>query len=857
MSVATFTLIAGSHLAQLADIGRPLPASPCCVAPCLLPSSPRRAAGAHLRVRADTPRHAATRRNQVPATASRPRHTAQIVHSTPAHPAREAPPDTNPSEGSMAPSKLGRRIKFALALLTALATSGAIRAHARTVTVLPCSYPFKSTDPRTYVAFNESEVLRAFSPQGTINALPGLTIKVWYNDEHALTLGVRRVIVKTSTGITTTDYPFSALTQNPAGVLNPQVGTTVLDGDQAGTDTSACSGYPDLCDRPMFPALFITDITTNPTSTAGDWQHGGTPIPPHAVFGTWKGAVRTVNKTRSPALITVLPDANPARNYWNLGSGDPAPLGLTNQGWGAEVRWNVDDLVAAGKMILGHAYRLQFMVHDGDQTRTGGDSGENCVNIKPNCADATACDDRNPCTADYCVLGSCGHAPIAGCKLCTTAADCDDGNACTTPAQADGTPCTDGYACTQTDICAAGVCVGTNPVVCTASDQCHTAGACNPATGTCSNPTKVDGTPCTDGNACTQTDTCAAGSCVGTNPVVCTASDQCHTAGTCDPATGTCSNPPIAGCKFCSTATDCDDQNACTYDTCVSGVCSNAPIAGCTLCATVADCAAPNACQPARCSSGACNTSTIQACARCTTSTAATDCDDQNACTTDSCVSGVCSHQTIRPCKPCTSPGTCNDQNPCTTDTCDAPGVCHNTPIAGCVNCTSSAFCNDNNACTTDSCTGGVCVHTYVYNTTTCLGPDASSPEICGNCIDDDGNGLTDFEDPACCLESSTFTMKLKEGRLHPHGATTRLALRTVLARSGLAVNPLDDDVVLQIRPEGGTDVFCARIPAADFTKRRRRRPSRPPGGSGGRRRRRRSEEHTSELQSPDHLVCR
>ena len=705
----------------------------------------------------------------------------------------------------MAPSKLGRRIKFALALLTALATSGAIRAHARTVTVLPCSYPFKSTDPRTYVAFNESEVLRAFSPQGTINALPGLTIKVWYNDENALTLGVRRVIVKTFTGTTTTDYPFSALTQNPGGVLNPQVGTMTLAGDQAGTDTSACSGYPDLCDRPMFPALFITDITTNPTSTAGDWQHGGTPIPPHAVFGTWKGAVRTVDKTRSPALITVLPDANPARNYWNLGSGDPAPLGLTNQGWGAEVRWNVDDLVAAGKMILGHAYRLQFMVHDGDQTGTGGDSGENCVNIKPNCADATACDDRNPCTADYCVLGSCGHAPIAGCKLCTTAADCDDGNACTT------------------DSCSAGVCHN-SPItlVCTASDQCHTAGTCDPATGACTNPAQADGTPCTDGNVCTQTDACAAGACVGANPVVCTASDQCHTAGTCDPATGTCSNPPIAGCKFCSTATDCDDQNACTYDTCVSGVCSNAPIAGCTLCATVADCDDHNACTLDQCSSGACNNTPIEACTPCTTATAATDCDDQNACTTDSCVSGVCSHQTIRPCKPCTSPGTCNDQNPCTTDTCDAPGVCHNTPIAGCVNCTSSAFCNDNNACTTDSCTGGVCVHTYVYNTTTCLGPDASSPEICGNCIDDDGNGLTDFEDPACCLESSTFTMKLKESRLHPHGATTRLALRTVLARSGLAVNPLDDDVVLQIRPEGGTDVFCARIPAADFTKRRR-----------------------------------
>src|SRR5439155_17016837 len=126
---------------------------------------------------------------------------------------------------------------------------------------------------------------------------------------------------------------------------------------------------------------------------------------------------------------------------------------------------------------------------------------------------------------------------------------------------------------------------------------------------------------------------------------------------------------------------------------------------------------------------------------------------------------------------------------------------------SSCKACSSStvAICNDGNPCTTDSCDAGVCHNTTIAG---CTGPDASSSEICGNCIDDDGNGLTDFEDPACCLQSSTFTMKLKEGRLHPHGATTRLALRSVLARSGLAVNPLEDDVVLQIRPEGGTDVF-------------------------------------------------
>jgi len=253
-------------------------------------------------------------------------------------------------------------------------------------TVPPCAimYPFASSDPRTSVVFNESEVLRTFSPTGAVTATPGLTIKLWYNDEHALTLGVRRVSVKTKTGTAVTDYPLSALCSTTAGcgVTNPQVGTTALDGDQAGTDTSTCAGYPDLCDRPMFPALFITDITTDPTSKAGDWQSGGTPLPPNAVFGTWKAAVRTVDKTKSPTAVTVTPDPDPAKNNWNLGGGDPVPdATLRNEGYGAEVRWNVDALIAAGQMVSGRAYRLQFMVHDGDQNKAGGDSGENCVDL--------------------------------------------------------------------------------------------------------------------------------------------------------------------------------------------------------------------------------------------------------------------------------------------------------------------------------------------------------------------------------------------------------------------------------------------------------------------------------------------
>ena len=50
-------------------------------------------------------------------------------------------------------------------------------------------------------------------------------------------------------------------------------------------------------------------------------------------------------------------------------------------------------------------------------------------------------------------------------------------------------------------------------MTCTAQDQCHDVGTCNPATGTCSNPAKSNGSSCSDGNSCTQPDTCQSGSC--------------------------------------------------------------------------------------------------------------------------------------------------------------------------------------------------------------------------------------------------------------------------------------------------------------------------------------------------------
>jgi hypothetical protein len=115
-----------------------------------------------------------------------------------------------------------------------------------------------------------------------------------------------------------------------------------------------------------------------------------------------------------------------------------------------------------------------------------------------------------------------------------------------------GTSCTDANACTQGDTCQAGVCRAGTAVVCPGADQCNTAGTCNPSTGACSPVVrKSDGTPCNDGNACTQVDACQAGVCTGTVPVVCTVSDVCHDLGACNPATGVCTNPAKTGDAAC------------------------------------------------------------------------------------------------------------------------------------------------------------------------------------------------------------------------------------------------------------------------------------------------------------------
>jgi Dictyostelium (slime mold) repeat len=285
-------------------------------------------------------------------------------------------------------------------------------------------------------------------------------------------------------------------------------------------------------------------------------------------------------------------------------------------------------------------------------------------NLIPTCTPpaAGACDDGNACTDDgYNKNGQPG-------TIC----------ACTHTPVANGTTCSDGNACTTGDVCTNGICGGT-AVVCTALDQCHTAGTCDPATGTCSNPTKANGTSCADADLCNGNETCQNGTCTAGTPVVCAAPAACKAAGVCQPATGTCTYANLAD------GTSCDDGLFCDgIDTCSGGTCTHSgnPCPTGTTCNETTDTCVPI--------TTTCNANNVGAA-----------CDDNNVCTTnDKCVQGGNRNHPTFTCQ-----GTaisCNDNNACTNDSCNPATGCVHTPVS----------CNDNNICTIDSCDPAVgCVH--------------------------------------------------------------------------------------------------------------------------------------------------
>lgn len=220
------------------------------------------------------------------------------------------------------------------------------------------------------------------------------------------------------------------------------------------------------------------------------------------------------------------------------------------------------------------------------------------------------------------------------------------------------------------------------------------------------------------------------------------------------------------GAARCATQAECDDQLACTRDTCVvGGVCQHEP--------DDTRCTAPQTCRVGV----GCATPGAMTCR------ATSECDDHLACTADVClVEGVCRH-TPRPemcptgqscdltagctamsmSTTCATDASCDDRLECTVDRCDSEHHCANVPqnarcgtgqrcVAGmgCVNdgtsCSSAAqcdnhlrcdgaeqctefgcragtapSCDDMDPCTTDTCqeSGDMCAHARMAS---CMG---------------------------------------------------------------------------------------------------------------------------------------
>src|SRR5262249_17248509 len=85
-------------------------------------------------------------------------------------------------------------------------------------------------------------------------------------------------------------------------------------------------------------------------------------------------------------------------------------------------------------------------------------------------------------------------------------------------------------------------------VLCEAVDACHVAGSCDLATGACSNPNAPDGTPCGNPNGCGRSDACRAGTCVAD---VC--ARACSDATDCAPGQGCVDHV----CGACNADADC------------------------------------------------------------------------------------------------------------------------------------------------------------------------------------------------------------------------------------------------------------------------------------------------------------
>lgn len=393
-----------------------------------------------------------------------------------------------------------------------------------------------------------------------------------------------------------------------------------------------------------------------------------------------------------------------------------------------------------------------------------------------------SCNDGDTCTEnDVCnvVSGVCEGTPIS----CTSPGQCYQsacaGGQCTVSPVTVGTPCDDGDACTENDVCANGQCVGSLIDCGNFSSEC-VAPVCDPLLGCASVPV-VDYTRCNlHMSECAGVHYCLAGSCVNSGPLVCPVSSNPCTEYVCVPDSG-CVQRPLVGqacddnntCTsgdYCSTDgtcvpggiwLNCDDLDDCTDDFCLAdGGCLHIPILNCDLCNATSDCSLQT-CQQVNCVRGRCRYVADPAGFSCSdgdvcngnevctgngvcVSLGPFGCDDFNQCTIDTCNSSGCSHAP-------NYPSSCDDGSVCTTgDACTVDGQCIGTPFA----------CPDDTHCLRYECVD-------VSGTPTCIATPVNEGSYCSTgdpCLNNgvcDRNGACLEEEFVCptpneCVESYT-----------------------------------------------------------------------------------------------------
>ncbi|HXJ35478.1 MAG TPA: hypothetical protein VMS22_15700 [Candidatus Eisenbacteria bacterium] len=106
--------------------------------------------------------------------------------------------------------------------------------------------------------------------------------------------------------------------------------------------------------------------------------------------------------------------------------------------------------------------------------------------------------------------------------------------------------------------------------------------------------------------------------------------------------------------------------------------------------------------------------------------------------------------------------------------------------------------------------------------TTTTTTLPAGGTEQCDNCVDDDGNGLVDAEDPSCCA-TSPLGLTLRNARLLPGTAGTALRMTaTVSGAAALGLDPTLAGVTLQLRDPAIGAVLCGRLAGSAFARKKK-----------------------------------